>query len=160
MFQKKFVDQLRWCTYVVFTELLMLGQCMPGGCARRAAAGRLGCGSGGGTSKCLGAAGSVAPGLRRQWLAGREPGGRWEVGAAALPALVQALIGQSSSAALVAPAAGPTSTQMGFALGVLKKGLSGGLLSGALFQVRHGMLLPPCAWPSVPAPLAPAGLPH
>lgn len=25
---------------------------------------------------------------------------------------------------------------MGFALGVLKKGLSGGLLSGALFQVR------------------------
>lgn len=37
------------------------------------------------------------------------------------------------------PPAGPTSTQMGFALGVLKKGLSGGLLSGALFQVR-------CAW--------------
>jgi chromate transporter len=29
---------------------------------------------------------------------------------------------------------GPTSTQMGFALGVLKKGLSGGLLSGVLFQ--------------------------
>lgn len=25
-----FVDKLRWCTYVVFTELLMLGQCMPG----------------------------------------------------------------------------------------------------------------------------------
>lgn len=32
MFQKLFVDKLRWCTYVVFTELLMLGQCMPGGC--------------------------------------------------------------------------------------------------------------------------------
>lgn len=27
-----FVDRLRWCTYLVFTELLMLGQCMPGGC--------------------------------------------------------------------------------------------------------------------------------
>lgn len=31
MFQKLFVDKLRWCTYMVFTELLMLGQCMPGG---------------------------------------------------------------------------------------------------------------------------------
>ena len=26
-----FVEKLRWCTFVVFTELLMLGQCMPGG---------------------------------------------------------------------------------------------------------------------------------
>ena len=30
MFQKLFVEKLRWCTYLVFTELLMLGQCMPG----------------------------------------------------------------------------------------------------------------------------------
>lgn len=30
MFQKLFVDKLHWCTYMVFTELLMLGQCMPG----------------------------------------------------------------------------------------------------------------------------------
>lgn len=50
-----FVEKLHWTTHLVFTELLMLGQCMPG----------------------------------------------------------------------------PTSTQMAFAIGVLKKGLSGGLLSGA-----------------------------
>lgn len=43
---------------------------------------------------------------------------------------------QPSGALSCPPCAGPTSTQMGFALGVLKKGLSGGLLSGALFQVR------------------------
>jgi chromate transporter len=70
MFQKLFVDKLRWCTYVVFTELLMLGQCMPG----------------------------------------------------------------------------PTSTQMGFALGVLKKGLSGGLLSGALFQGPGLIMLAILGW--------------
>ena len=49
-----FVDKLRWLTYLVFTELLMLGQTMPG----------------------------------------------------------------------------PSSTQMGFAIGVLKKGLLGGAISG------------------------------
>ena len=30
MFQKLFVEKLKWCTYLVFTELLMLGQCIPG----------------------------------------------------------------------------------------------------------------------------------
>jgi hypothetical protein len=35
MFQKLFVDKLHWCTYIVFTELLMLGQCMPGEAGRR-----------------------------------------------------------------------------------------------------------------------------
>jgi chromate transporter len=30
MFQKLFVDKLRWCTFGVFAELLALGQCMPG----------------------------------------------------------------------------------------------------------------------------------
>jgi len=70
MFQKLFVDKLRWCTYLVFTELLMLGQCMPG----------------------------------------------------------------------------PTSTQMGFALGVLKKGLSGGLVSGILFQGPGLLILSIIGW--------------
>lgn len=70
MFQKLFVDKLRWCTMVVFTELLMLGQCMPG----------------------------------------------------------------------------PTSTQMGFALGVLKKGLSGGLVSGILFQGPGLLILSILGW--------------
>ncbi|EFN55707.1 hypothetical protein CHLNCDRAFT_35448 [Chlorella variabilis] len=70
MFQKLFVDKLRWCTYMVFTELLMLGQCMPG----------------------------------------------------------------------------PTSTQMGFAIGVLKKGLSGGLLSGVLFQGPGFLILAILGW--------------
>ena len=70
MFQKLFVDRLKWCTYLVFTELLMLGQCMPG----------------------------------------------------------------------------PTSTQMGFALGVLKKGLSGGLVSGALFQGPGLLILSILGW--------------
>lgn len=70
MFQKLFVDRLRWCTYLVFTELLMLGQCMPG----------------------------------------------------------------------------PTSTQMGFAIGVLKKGLSGGLLSGVLFQGPGFLILAILGW--------------
>ena len=65
-----FVDKLRWCTYVVFTELLMLGQCMPG----------------------------------------------------------------------------PTSTQMGFAIGVLKKGLAGGLLSGVLFQGPGFLMLSVLGW--------------
>lgn len=54
-----FVEKLHWTTHLVFTELLMLGQCMPG----------------------------------------------------------------------------PTSTQMAFAIGVLKKGLSGGLLSGAALRI-------------------------
>ncbi|KAG7668186.1 hypothetical protein NADE_008667 [Nannochloris sp. 'desiccata'] len=70
MFQKLFVDKLRWCTYLVFTELLMLGQCIPG----------------------------------------------------------------------------PTSTQMGFALGVLKKGLSGGLVSGILFQGPGLLILAILGW--------------
>lgn len=70
MFQKLFVEKLRWCTYVVFTELLMLGQCMPG----------------------------------------------------------------------------PTSTQMGFALGVLKKGLAGGLVSGILFQGPGLLILSILGW--------------
>jgi chromate transporter len=64
------VDKLRWCTYVVFTELLMLGQCIPG----------------------------------------------------------------------------PTSTQMGFALGVLKKGLPGGLASGVLFQGPGFLVLSVLGW--------------
>ena len=70
MFQKLFVEKLHWCTYLVFTELLMLGQCIPG----------------------------------------------------------------------------PTSTQMGFALGVLKKGLPGGLLSGALFQGPGLVMLAALGW--------------
>ena len=70
MFQKLFVDKLKWCTYLVFTELLMLGQCIPG----------------------------------------------------------------------------PTSTQMGFALGVLKKGLSGGLVSGVLFQGPGFLILSILGW--------------
>lgn len=70
IFQKLFVEKLRWCTYVVFTELLMLGQCIPG----------------------------------------------------------------------------PTSTQMGFALGVLKKGLSGGLVSGVLFQGPGFLILAILGW--------------
>lgn len=70
MFQKLFVDRLRWCSYLVFTELLMLGQCMPG----------------------------------------------------------------------------PTSTQMGFALGVLKKGLLGGLVSGVLFQGPGFLILSILGW--------------
>jgi chromate transporter len=70
MFQKLFVDKLKWCTYLVFTELLMLGQCVPG----------------------------------------------------------------------------PTSTQMGFALGVLKKGLSGGLVSGILFQGPGLLILAILGW--------------
>ncbi|KAI8105039.1 hypothetical protein M9435_000211 [Picochlorum sp. BPE23] len=70
MFQKLFVEKLRWCTTLVFTELFMLGQCMPG----------------------------------------------------------------------------PTSTQMGFALGVLKKGLPGGLVSGALFQGPGLIILSAIGW--------------
>jgi len=70
MFQKLFVERLRWCTALVFTELFMLGQCMPG----------------------------------------------------------------------------PTSTQMGFSLGVLKKGLSGGLVSGALFQGPGLIILSAIGW--------------
>lgn len=70
MFQKLFVDKLKWCTYLVFTELLMLGQCVPG----------------------------------------------------------------------------PTSTQMGFALGVLKKGLKGGALSGVLFQGPGFLILAILGW--------------
>lgn len=70
MFQKLFVDRLRWCSYLVFTELLMLGQCMPG----------------------------------------------------------------------------PTSTQMGFALGVLKKGLLGGVVSGVLFQGPGFLILSILGW--------------
>ena len=30
MFHKLFVEKLRWCSNLVFTELFMLGQCMPG----------------------------------------------------------------------------------------------------------------------------------
>jgi chromate transporter len=70
MFQKLFVEKLRWASYTVFAELLMLGQCMPG----------------------------------------------------------------------------PTSTQMGFALGVLKKGLSGGLASGVLFQGPGFLILSVLGW--------------
>lgn len=70
MFQKLFVEKLKWCTALVFTELFMLGQCMPG----------------------------------------------------------------------------PTSTQMGFSLGVLKKGLSGGLVSGALFQGPGLIMLSAIGW--------------
>ena len=44
------------------------------------------------------------------------------------------------------PAAGPTSTQMGFAIGVLKKGLSGGLLSGVLFQGPGLLILAILGW--------------
>ena len=70
MFQQLFVERLRWCTTLIFTELFMLGQCMPG----------------------------------------------------------------------------PTSTQMGFALGVLKKGLTGGLVSGALFQGPGLLMLSAIGW--------------
>ena len=70
MFQKLFVERLHWCTFTVFAELLMLGQCIPG----------------------------------------------------------------------------PTSTQMGFAIGVLKKGLSGGLLSGVLFQGPGLLILAILGW--------------
>ena len=70
MFQKLFVEKLKWCTYLVFAELLMLGQCLPG----------------------------------------------------------------------------PSSTQMGFALGVLKKGLAGGLVSGALFQGPGLIVLSILGW--------------
>jgi chromate transporter len=64
------VDKLKWCTYYVFAEMLMLGQCIPG----------------------------------------------------------------------------PTSTQMSFALGVLKKGLSGGALSGILFQGPGLLILSILGW--------------
>jgi chromate transporter len=70
IFQRLFVDKLHWLTMHVFTELLMLGQCMPG----------------------------------------------------------------------------PTSTQFGFALGVLKKGLSGGLVSGVLFQGPGFLILAILGW--------------
>ena len=70
MFQKLFVEKLHWCSNLVFTELFMLGQCMPG----------------------------------------------------------------------------PTSTQMGFAQGVLKKGLAGGLVSGALFQGPGLLILSAIGW--------------
>lgn len=122
MFQKLFVDKLRWCTYWVFTELLMLGQCMPGGQGVRWVRWAMACG------------------LPKQYVSN------------GLPMLRQGMPGGSEACFLVHPTtpdschrpcppslfphAGPTSTQMGFAIGVLKKGLSGGLLSGALFQVR------------------------
>jgi chromate transporter len=70
MYHKLFVEKLKWCSNVVFTELFMLGQCMPG----------------------------------------------------------------------------PTSTQMGFAQGVLKKGLPGGLVSGALFQGPGLLILSALGW--------------
>ena len=70
MFQKLFVEKLHWCSNLIFTELFMLGQCMPG----------------------------------------------------------------------------PTSTQMGFAQGVLKKGLAGGLVSGALFQGPGLLILSAIGW--------------
>ncbi|GAB4823068.1 hypothetical protein N2152v2_010114 [Parachlorella kessleri] len=70
MFLQLFVEKLHWTTHLVFTELLMLGQCMPG----------------------------------------------------------------------------PTSTQMAFAIGVLKKGLSGGLLSGMLFQAPGLIILTILGW--------------
>ena len=70
MYHRLFVEKLKWCSNVVFTELFMLGQCMPG----------------------------------------------------------------------------PTSTQMGFAQGVLKKGLPGGLVSGALFQGPGLLILSALGW--------------
>ena len=41
---------------------------------------------------------------------------------------------------------GPTSTQMGFAQGILKKGLTGGLVSGALFQGPGLLILSALGW--------------
>ena len=164
MFQKLFVDRLRWCTYVVFTELLMLGQCIPGapplGAAQRSAAPGSSCdwgarwqarrqhAAGPGTRRCSAAgvwpAGGAASSPRGPWLAPAaartapllhcRPTHRWPTRVARRCPLVAAR-------PLPSPAlpAGPTSTQMGFAIGVLKKGLSGGLLSGVLFQVRPAL---------------------
>lgn len=70
MFQKLFVEKLHWCTQLVFTELLMLSNCLPG----------------------------------------------------------------------------PSSTQTGFALGVLKKGLPGGAVAGVLFQGPGLLMLSVLGW--------------
>lgn len=70
MFKQRFVEKLRWVTINVFTELLMLSQCLPG----------------------------------------------------------------------------PSSTQMGFSLGIFKKGLAGGMLSGVLFQGPGLLMLSLLGW--------------
>lgn len=65
LFQRYFVERLKWCSLEVFTELFALGQCLPG----------------------------------------------------------------------------PTSTQVSFAIGTVKKGVLGGLLSGALFQYPGAVVM-------------------
>lgn len=70
-----FVDRLRWCTYVVFTELLMLGQCIPGGwpsaalwqLRRRPLAAAAGAG------RCLGGPRRSTAGGARTWWHPQQP---------------------------------------------------------------------------------------
>lgn len=124
MFQKLFVDKLRWCTYLVFTELLMLGQCMPGACIMFAAQG----------TACRRTFRLDLLACLLAWLA------------AVCAMLALRCHAASDLCRLAAALAGPTSTQMGFALGVLKKGLSGGLLSGVLFQGPGFLILAILGW--------------
>ena len=116
MLLQLFVDKLRWCTYLVFTELLMLGQCIPGPTSTQARRGR--------------------PPLQH-----RGAGGQRRAGARGLQ--------ERTSATACGPAQHAPhahAPQMGFAIGVLKKGLSGGLVSGVLFQGPGFLILSILGW--------------